>query len=236
MKAYIIHTVKCPERKEHIINQVKDKNIEFCFIIEGEKEEITDEIVNRYFDGELRNVSGITSCAYKHFIAYSKILKEKVEIALILEDDIFLSKEFSKVLSLVISEIKEYDYKNFIVSLEESTLEYVKRSEIIKNKILYQRKHGRTAGAYLIDRLGAESLLTTVEKEKCKLPLDWFHNYCAGENIINIFWVSKPVAIQGSLCGKICSLIDTKKKTSSQIKSLIFESKRIYKKILYSLR
>lgn len=236
MKTYIIHTLKCPERKEHILNQIRDKNIEPCFIVRGEREEISEEIVNRYFDGELKKVSRITSCAYKHIIAYSKIIEENLDIALILEDDIFLSKEFDTVFASVISEIKERNYKNFIVSLEDSTLEYVKRSEIVKNKILYPKKHGRTAGAYIIDKICANTLLDTAQREKCSLPIDWFHNWCAANNLINIYWVLKPVAVQGSLSGKIGSTINPGEKTVSKIKSMVFEIKRFYKKLLYNLR
>lgn len=204
------------------------------FINYGDKKDITNETMAKLFGGELDPIINATSCAFKHILAYEKIVKNNIDVALILEDDIYLSKDFDSTLTSVLNEINENQYSNFIVSLEDSNLQFVKRSELVKNKFLYKKLHGRLTGAYLIDKLGAYNCLEEIKRNKCNRPIDWFHNESSEKQIINIFWINNPIATQGSLMGTIKSLIDDKPYNFTRIIS--FKLQKIYKTILYNLR
>jgi len=234
MKTFIIHVGTAIERMKHMQVQLKDKNLDTEFILRGNKEDLSYEIMQKYFTGELNSVSNGTSCVYKHLLAYTEITKNHTEIALILEDDIFFHSNFNESLSKILSEIKRDQLSNFVISLEDSSLTYVARSEFIADKMLYKKLHGRMAGAYLIDFLGAQTILEEVTKNKCHVPIDWYHNYLSEKGKINILWLYNPVATQGSLEGSIQSTLDSK--AFSKFKVLSFRVQRIYKKILYWLR
>ncbi|MBK7812622.1 MAG: glycosyltransferase family 25 protein [Saprospiraceae bacterium] len=234
MKTFIIHVGTATERMKHMQVQLKDKNLDTEFILRGNKEDLSDEIMEKYFTGELKYVSNGTSCVYKHLLAYTEIIKHQIEIALVLEDDIFFHSNFMASLSKITAEIKRDQLSNFVISLEDSSLTFVPRSEFVADKMLYKKLHGRMAGAYLIDLIGAQTILEEVKKNKCHFPIDWFHNYLSEKAKINILWLYKPVATQGSLEGSIKSTLDSK--AFSKLKVISFRLQRIYKKLLYWFR
>ena len=204
------------------------------FVHDGDMDAISPTILNQFFSGELSVLSPAVSCAYKHILAYKQILNSDDEIALILEDDIFLEKDFCAKLEKIIAEIKERKLANFLISLEDSSLRYVKGSLLKINTMLYKAPYGRMTGAYLIDKKCAQNMVDEIIKNKCHLTIDWYHNHCSDIGLMTIYWVHPTIAIQGSLYGKIPSLIDGKK--HGKIRAFAFSLTRIYKKILFSLR
>ncbi len=233
MKTYVIHVSDAYDREKHMLNQLEGKDLDFSFITEGDKSDLNDAILNKYFKGKMSTVSNATSCAYKHLLAYDKISKGDDDIAMIVEDDIRFYSNFPMIKE-ILTEIEQRNIRNFMVSLEDSNLKYVPKSDRVKGKKIYQKNKGRLAGCYLMDKEGARNVLRYIEKEKTDLPIDWFHNVCANQNIINIFWSHPAIAVQGSLDGTIKSLIDSKKFGFFRIIS--FKMQRIYKKLLYTLR
>lgn len=201
---------------------------------QGDIKDLSPEIMDRYFRGELEEPGPATSCAYKHFLSYWDMLSEGTELALILEDDIYLYKHFCLKLEKIIKECRERELCNYIISLEDSSLQYVKGSLRKKNQLLYKEKHGRMTGAYLIDLKGAQTLIKELEENKCYLPIDWFHNTSSEKGIIDIFWAQPPLAIQGSLSGEMSSIIDEKKTGTFSI--LSFKFMRLLRRFLYRFR
>lgn len=233
MKTYIIHVSDAYDRENHMQEQLKNKRLEINFINEGDIKELNTSLINEYFIDNMASLKSATSCAYKHIMAYKKISEGKDDLALVLEDDIlFYSNYF--IINGIIKELKERKIKNFILSLEDSNLKYVPKSERTKGVMVYPRKEGRLAGAYLIDKEGAKNILAYIKKEKTNLPIDWFHNLCVQNEVINMFWNHPAIAVQGSLDGSIKSLIDSKKYGILRIWS--FRLQRVYKKLLYQLR
>jgi glycosyl transferase family 25 len=238
MKTYIIHVKGAEERKVHIDKQLldKDKDLDIEFINEGNKEELNDEILQKYFIDNIRETLSDSeiSCALKHILAYERIINNQNKYALIFEDDIFIRKFFSEGINKIIQEIEKNGLSNILISIEDSNLNFIKGSELISNKFLYQKLKGRMAGAYLIDLNCAKSMVEFIKQIKCTIQIDWFHNICAENGIIKIFWSMPALANQASLSGKLNSLLNNKKGgIYNQAKFFI---SRIYKKILYSLR
>jgi len=234
MKTYIIHVSDDYERERHMNSQLVGKNLDVTYIIDGDKKDLSNEILSTYFAGNRKNVSNSTSCVYKHILAYEKIVIDKAEVALVLEDDIIFYKNFSHILEKITAEIKRENLEGFIISLEDSLLRYINKSERVKNKFIYPKEKGRFAGAYLIDYKAAKNILELIKDEKCHIPMDWYHNYCQQRNLVNIFWSQPTVAVQKSMTGSMSTLIDNK--TSGIFRIISFYMQRVYKRLLYNLR
>ena len=237
MKTFIINVSSNEFRRNHMLSVVSAHKCirDYHFIHEGDVDNISQEIQVKYFGGELSELRPVVSCAYKHILAYYEISKlHSDECALILEDDIFLYDNFCFLLREILEEIAHKKMKNFLISLEESNLKYVRKSERKEDSLLYKKPIGRMAGAYLMDTICAQALINEIENNKCNLAIDWFHNYCAAKGLFDIYWAHPPIAIQGSLNGKIKSLIDDK--PIGRIKIMKFNISKIYKRILYGIR
>jgi len=231
-KTYIIHVSDALEREIYIKKQIGNKEFDSIFIVDGDKKDLTPQIISNYFIEPLNNVSNVSSCAYKHILAYEKIVNDSIDYALILEDDISFYKNFKPQFELLCNEIKAKKIHNCLISLEDSNLQYVKKSEKINNSYLYKKPNGRMAGAYIIDNECAKNILLEIKNNKCSQPIDWFHNQCANKDLISIYWCHPAIAIQGSLNGAMPSMIDDKKFGYTRI--VLFSIQKAYKKMLYN--
>ena len=234
IETFVLHVKSAINRHQHMEQQLSDKNLNYQYILDGDKESISETTLNNYFGGELNKLSNVTSCAYKHILAYEKMVANSIQYALIFEDDIFLKSHFTETLKKVLSEIERENLSNFLISLEDSDLRFVKRSEIKPNKLLYKKETGRLAGAYIVDIKFAEKALAEIAQNKCNMPIDWFHDMLQKKELVQIFWLSKAVATQGSLNGKIKSIIGNKHKKIHRI--ITYNIQRLYKICLYNFR
>jgi GR25 family glycosyltransferase involved in LPS biosynthesis len=162
------------------------------------------------------------------------MVKDSVDFAIILEDDISLTKNFVKVVNDIVCEVRKRNISNCIISLEDSSLQFVKSSEMAPDKILYKKSKGRMAGAYLVDHSAAENMIHEIENNRCNVPIDWFHNLLASKNLVNIYWSKYNVARQGSLDGSLNSIIDHK--PYGFLRIISFNLQYIYKRIVYKFR
>jgi glycosyl transferase family 25 len=231
---FIIHVSTAIERERHMLQQISGRNLSYQFILDGDKDQLNEKILEKYFSGNMRQISNGTSCAYKHILAYENMIENNIEQALVLEDDIELDANFEDFLGKIYDEIDRNNISNYLISLEDSNLKYVKGSERKHDQILYPKKMGRMAGAYLIDLKAAMNMVHEINQHKCSLPIDWFHNLCSEKKILNIWWAHPAIACQGSLSGSIKSLIDDK--PANYFRRLSFKLQKFYKKIIYSLR
>lgn len=211
LKIFIIHVKGSSERKKHILKELKKFNLNAEFILDGNKEDLTDERLEKYFSDEMHEVTGQTSCALKHIFAYEKTIEQTAQQILIFEDDIILKSNFKEVINLIFNEIKKRKLSNYLISLENTNHNYIKKSELIENQLLYKKVNGRCTGAYLIDYKCAKNMLSDIYKNRCNKAIDWFHNSMSSNNNIDIYWSYPHIAEQASHSGKMPSLIDNKK-------------------------
>ena len=231
---FVIHVRGNKERENHITNELHKNAIPFSFILEGNPEDITIGILEKYFTGFMKAIKPVTSCALKHFIAYERIIANNYPFSLILEDDIVLAENFTAILEKSLKEIRNKSLKNILVSFEHSDLKYVKASQIQRGQYLYQEKQGRCTGAYLVDLSAAKAIIEHIYYFKCGSPIDWLHNNLAKDEIIYIFWCHPTIAEQKSHNGTMQSLINVKKRNF--VKKLTYHFNKFYKQILYKLR
>lgn len=112
-KIYIIHYTKLTERFNKISKILDTSNIPYEFITEYDKEDITDDIIEKFYS---KNINGFNnkikdlwdnnihkyrilslpeiSCAIKHCIAIKKLSEECKDFGMIIEDDVIFYNNF----------------------------------------------------------------------------------------------------------------------------------------------
>lgn len=225
------------ERARHIESMLREMQIQFKYILEGNKSDLTQEVLDEYFgDGGSVDMYGKfsrTSCAYKHILAYEYLVNNNVPGALILEDDIVLHHNFVNIFNKSMMEIKRFSYTNFMVSYEDSRLRFIPRSKRIKGIHLYPGNKGRMTGVYYIDQVAAKYILDKIKEEKCIEPIDILHEKLLKEKRLTYFWCQPTIAFQGSFTGLFKTSISNKKQKCEKLQWLF---KLNYKKMLYFFR
>ncbi|MEO5572201.1 MAG: glycosyltransferase family 25 protein [Bacteroidia bacterium] len=210
IKTYVIHVRGNTERENFIRNELKKFNIDFEFILNGNIEDLTDGDLNKYFKDDFKISSPRSSCTIKHFFVYERMVENNISVALVFEDDIELSGNFPEIFDKSLKEAAEMR-ESYVISYESSTQEFISSSEVIPGKVLYQKTHGRCAGAYLIDLAAAKKILEYGLKNKVNVCMDWVHNVLSEKGWLKIYWCHPAIAEQQSHNGKIQSLLDEKK-------------------------
>jgi formyltetrahydrofolate-dependent phosphoribosylglycinamide formyltransferase len=250
VKGYIVHVKGDAVREKHMKEQIKNINIFFDFILEGQQEDLTKEVIEKTFSGEFKNVLdlsykndyfnlGTASCTYKHLLAYRDVVKNNFPFGVVFENDIVLGKNFNEIFFKALDEIKERGLKNFVISLEDSMLRYVARSKRVKGRLIY-RNQGmiRFAGAYLFDLEYAKNMLAYVDSKGCNDVIDWFINNRDREKIIDIYWLHPTIATGGTSCGELSSYFNCRQNAGLKriFRKISFNAQRAYKKLLWNIR
>lgn len=237
-KTFVLHVKKgFEERGKHIESMLGSMGIDFEYILDGDMDDITPETISRYFTGkQMGGRSPHTSCALKHIIAYEKIIRSGIGGALILEDDIYLSSNFTVIFSKSMEELENRTVTGrcpTIISYEDTRQRFVPRSRRKKDVVLYDGDRDRMTGAYYINREAAEIIVSHAIKKKIDCPIDILHNKLLKANQLSYLWCQPTIASQGSANGRYRSGIDTDKSFYYPIK---WQLKLWYKKLLYLLR
>ncbi|WP_374166304.1 glycosyltransferase family 25 protein [Arcticibacter sp. MXS-1] len=233
LKAYIIHVKGQEERKRHIESELAKTPFEYEFIEDGNISDLSHERLQKYFDGHMLDVKAASSCGYKHFLAYERIVREKLPMAIIFEDDIELFDNFLPILEQSLAEMANNNLKNMLVSYEYSLTWLINRSEEENNKVLYKKPISRCAGLYIVDFQAATMMLERVKKSKCDTAIDLWHNELIEKGLLNAYWCHPTIAQQQSHNGKTRSLIDNKKYGPVRIQ--IYKLKMLYKTLRQKL-
>lgn len=235
LKTYIVHVAAFTERRQQLDKHLAaNPFLDPHFILEGDIADLNPEILDRYFKGRMHSQSAGASCVYKHLRAFENLSEQDDDIALILEDDIHLNKNFSKQLKRILAEAKARNLEGFIISLDDSILRYVPGSERRKGQLLYKKQADRFAGCYLMDKKAARAMLEECYEHKIGTPVDHYQSYCAQKGLIDIYWAHPTIAVQGSLMGSFQSELG--KKRLGKMNVLSFKIQRMYKRLLYRLR
>lgn len=220
-----MHAKKGYELHEQRINELFAKNgLRFEFVTEGDPSSFNTGIVEKYFCPEIYDVlsKGILSCTLNHILCYERMVRNNNKYALVFENDPFFLGDFTKQVTAIAREADQLE-KGFIISLENTTLEFPHFRKIKKDKHLYQAPRGRCAGAYLIDLKAAQDILENLKTEKCCQVIDWWHNTLISKKIIRMYWAHPPLTEQGSHNGMMSSTISSKSKSSSRRARWLFQ-------------
>jgi glycosyl transferase family 25 len=206
---YVVHAPYGFEQRELWVKELfKRYDLPFEFVSEEDSPLPLQELTANYFPPNIRETlsKGVVLCTLSHFVCYEKIVREKHGLSLIFEDDPCFLKDFHKRIEKITNEARNLK-KGFIISLENTTLEFPSWRKITKGKYLYQAARGRCAGAYLVDLKGASAMLESAKKEKCVKAIDIWHNKILQKGEIDMYWSHPPLVEQASHNGKMNSLI-----------------------------
>jgi len=236
-KILVIHAKHLTERLAHMQRQLSDWPGEVAYILDADKDELTDALISHYFKKgcELDNKSGATSCAVKHLLACRHIVEQQLEGALVLEDDIVLHPGFRADFEQTIAEWRaQHAGEPVIISYEDSSLQFIPRSKRKKGQWLYEAPHGRVRfnGALYISRQAAEAIVHDVETNKCDIAVDHYYVHLYDRGLLRFLWCEPALATQGSFNGAFISSV-------GQIRTfegLRWRLKYAYKRLVYWLR
>lgn len=229
---FVLH-VRCgyEDRNIHIRSMMQRLRLPFEFMLDGDIPLLDDRKMRMFFPSEgLFSVpSAAVSCSCKHLLAYRQILERGLDGAVILEDDIILSKNFETVLGKSLEELPSGEAA--IISFEDSRLRFVPGSMRCKGVVLYPGPHDRLAGAYYITSAAAKAILDYVYEHKLDEPIDIFHTTMLKKGLLKYYWTYPCVASQGSFSGLFASSL-----SPDRGKAAIWKLKRLYRRLLYRLR
>lgn len=232
----VVHVASFKDRAESIERQMKAEKMFFTYILKGDMDDITDDVLARYFKqgrDDMYRVSPITSCALKHLYAYEHIVEADLPGALILEDDAVLDRNFGTKFNQSLREYEQrWAHEPVIISYENSALLFVPRSRRRKGQMLYPGDKDRYAGGYFINRLAAEAILDDVRRNRCELAIDGYHNYLLHKGVITYLWCQPTIVQQGTVIGRFSSSLSA----DDFLQRLRWKLKLTYKKMLYYFR
>lgn len=235
----VIHVKGNEDRKIFIQQQLDKLGFPYHYILDGNVEDLTPEILDRYFvnDGKANTMHGQyprTSCAYKHLLAMQYIIDQKLEGALIVEDDLRFYGHFKELFKKSIEEYRtRYIDLPFIANYEESSLLLVPRSQRKKNILLYPATRDRFAGCYFVNIKAAKAILDYVNQYKSDTTSDRLHTKLIELHEIAYYWSHPCLACQCSCDGSMPTMIPTRPRPLKRFKWFY---KRFYKHLLYFLR
>jgi len=230
---YIVHAKEGYEMHEQRINEIFGKlNLEYEFVSDGDISNFNFGVLQKYFCNSINNKlsAGVLSCTLNHIMCYERLIKNNNRFALIFENDPFFLGDFLNKIEKVAIEATNLE-PGFIISLENTTLQFPDFRKIKKDKYLYEAFSGRCAGAYLIDLKGAKDILENVKTEKCCDVIDLWHNTLINNKIIRMYWAHPPLVEQGSHNGLLSSTISSKNK--SMVRRLSWNAQKFYKMYIY---
>ena len=233
---YIVHGLTGYESRETLLNEVFEKQqiLPFEFVTEYQDSLLNEELIKKYFTKDIRSTlgKGALFCTLVHILIYEKVIQNNNELALVFENDVcFIDSNFLEKLKPIVDEAKTLK-EGFIISLENTTLEFPSWRIVRSNKYLYKAKSGRCAGAYLIDKKAAQLMIDDAIGRKCGKVIDWWHNDLIDRKIIDMYWAHPPLTEQGSFNGKLTSSISIR--NNGTIRRLRWLVQKFYK--MYILR
>ena len=144
------------------------------------------------------------SLAYKHIRAIEDILENKVQTALILEDDVVFGESFVDKFNFnLMNTPRDWDMI-FIGSGCDLRVPAHIRQE---GKVAYRKDHpaSKCTDSYLINYDAAVKLYKTLPP--FTMPIDFELNHQMREHNMSVYWWEPPIIKQGSQCGLYTSEI-----------------------------
>lgn len=228
---YVINVKTFQERRKFMESQLIKYAMTAEFVLEGDAEELTPELINKYFVGNNLTIPQM-SCAFKHIITLQKIVKNKQMQALVLEDDAILSPQFNQGLAYALAESAGLDGPK-VIYIGSGGNFFTPQSLRKPNQHLYVGNRGRFTDSYIIDCETAQKRLDWIYSNKVSFPIDNQFDAIDQELGITMLWLEDPVVEQGSKTGLFPSAID--KTPSVWMQGLLFKWEKLRRKYIYQL-
>jgi glycosyl transferase family 25 len=228
---YVINVKAFHERRKFMEAQLSQHDMTAEFIHDGDADELTADIINKYFIGDNLS-SNQMSCALKHIMALEKIIERKQQRALVLEDDAIFSPGFNEGLHYALDESPRIDGPK-VIYIGCGGNFYTPKSLRKPGQHLYPGPRGRFTDSYLIDFNTAKKRLDWIISNKISLPMDNQFDEIDKQLDIKIVWLEDPIVEQGSKNGLFDSAIEPAPPTWLQ--NLLFNFEKLKRKYIYQI-
>jgi glycosyl transferase family 25 len=203
---FVIHVSEgYDERREHIDKHLPESGLErFEYMLDGDIKDLTEDVLATLFKGSDQTPPE-QSCFYKHYLTYKAIVEREIPFALVLEDDAYLTSDFSKKLDSVLQELN--GKSNYLVNIESAYLSVPFKYRRC-NQHIYLANHTKMTGGYIIDYVAAKKLYDYLNQYPVHLPIDIYQSEMRDVIGFNIYWSQPALVQQGSKNGTFASAIN----------------------------
>ena len=227
----IINVKSFVERRRHVESQLARFGLRGEFIHDFDADEITPELDSRWFAGTDLN-AGQKSCALKHLEVLRRVVAERWQRCLVLEDDVVLADDFPEGVRAALAETRAEPHP-YIVYLGAGGNFYTPASERQPGRRIYPAQKGRFTDSYLIGVREAELRLAEIEKAPMTKPIDVVFDSVDRAAGIRFLWLEDPVVEQGSKLGVFRTTLEAA--PPNWLQGLRYRVERFRRKFLYQL-
>ena len=206
MKIFVIHYKKLVERKQFILKQFVKYNISDYEFIEIDRDELYNHNISMFKENYSNSQIAIS---LSHFYAYKQI-SDKYDRGLIFEDDVILSNNFTDILNKYLNQLPE-DYDMLFIG--DGCNLHIEKHKLIPNQNIYEKclyptdwgcdGISRCTDSYIVSKKCANKLCEYINnlKYEINLPIDWWINVAARDNIFKAYWAEPTIVTQGTQNG-----------------------------------
>jgi len=223
---FIVNLKKDIEKKQYMERILKKYKLKYEFVPAIYGKDLDSKIVKKVYNKKKAiNLLGRElslpeiGCALSHKNIYEKIVNEKIEKAIIFEDDIFLDKKFLEIYNNTF-ELFPKDWECILLCYYRNAfykknycISFRNRKKISKNlKIIRFTALMHSTAGYIINQRGAKKLLKTLKKEKIYKPID---HYTGDDKHINLYGIYPKTVDIYPFLGFNSSIAEERRKTVS---------------------
>ncbi|MDH3000857.1 hypothetical protein A1D23_10355 [Chelonobacter oris] len=234
MRIFIVNLKLSLDRKDYMIKlcNLFGLNVEFVEAVYGKElqksfvDSIYDSLKSYHTIGREMTLGEI-GCALSHIRIYKYILEHNIDVALILEDDVFFEKDLLNALEQINLYPEDWNlvllghYSTHINGREiESPVSYRRRFKLNTGSLYKLMGYGYGTHGYLINQIGAKKLVNATRI--IYKPID---HYTSDNSILNIYALLPTVI-------KVNNNFDTTINDRRIIAKSIFKNN----KLIYKLR
>jgi glycosyl transferase family 25 len=229
---YVLNVKKFTDRRAFMEKQLAKFGLDAEFIFDWDADELTDEIIARYFAENNLLSAAQKSCALKHIIALEKIAASNNVFNLVLEDDALFSKNFNLGLQRALTQSEQFTGEK-VIYIGSGGNFFTPKSQRKTGQYLYLGTRGRFADSYIIDSVTAQKRLNWITTHKVTLPIDNQFEQIDKQLGIKIVWLEDPIVEQGSKNGLFDSALEPAPPTWLQ--KIKFNFEKLKRKYIYQL-
>ncbi len=229
---YVLNVKKFTDRRAFMEKQLAKAGLQAEFIFDWDADELTDEIIERYFSKQNTLSAAQKSCALKHITVLEKIAATQSEFNLVLEDDALFGKDFNLGLQRALDQSEQFSGEK-VLYIGSGGNFFTPRSQRKPGQYLYLGARGRFADSYIIDSITAQKRLDWIIEHKVSEPIDNQFEKIDRQLGIKIVWLEYPVVEQGSKNGLFDSALEPAPPTWLQ--RLFFNYEKLKRKYIYQL-
>jgi glycosyl transferase, family 25 len=229
---YVLNVKKFTDRRVFMERQLTKEGLQAEFIFDWDVDELTDEIIERYFAKDNTLSAAQKSCALKHITALEKVAASNKTSNLILEDDAVFAKDFDLGLQHALTQSKQFSGEK-VIYIGSGGNFFTPKSQRRPGQYLYLGARGRFADSYIIDSSTAQKRLDWIIAHKVSEPMDNQFEQIDKQLGIKIIWLEDPVVEQGSKNGLFDSALEPAPPTWLQ--TLLFNFEKLKRKYIYQL-